>query len=108
MLQEALIQLARVKNTSKRSCGIDSACVATKVALLLGALADFHNILNFMPCTIVADDNYIKLAWCNQLCCNSTFISGKLLYSHLCGTSFHVAFPVSQRNLVKDRKNPFL
>lgn len=82
--------------------------MATKVAPLLGTLADFHSMLNLMPHSIVAYANYIKLAQCNQLCCSSTFVSGKLLYSHLCRNLFHAAFLVSQRNVVRERKNPFL
>lgn len=83
---------------------MDSACMATKVAPLLGILADFHNILNFMPCTIVAYANYIKLAQCNQLCCNSTLVSGKLLYRHLCRNS--CSFPSITKKLGERDKEP--
>lgn len=70
--------------------------------------SDFHNVLNFMPRTIAAYANYIKLVWCNQLWCNSTFIRGKLLYSHLCRNSVRAAFQVSQINLMRERGNLFL
>lgn len=74
----------------------------------LGNLGKLSQYTEIHAMYYVANADYIKLTWCNQFCCNSTFISDELLYSHLCRNSFQAALPLSERNLVRERMKPFL